>query len=240
MYQTPDYKIRPLGDSALLIDFGNRMDESTNDLVLHLYNQLTLAPFDGMVEAIPAYSSLAVIYKVDSVLKNLKHNTIAYEVVQVFVEHLITENNFSEQVDVRQIRVPVCYDEKYGVDLAAISEKLKLSVREIICLHTSRSYRVYMLGFLPGFPYMGEVDPKLILPRKNKPAKVTAGSVGLAGKQTGIYPLDAPGGWQIIGKTPISLFDQKNNIPVSFRAGDQITFYSISKDEFENYQGGNS
>jgi inhibitor of KinA len=240
MTSLPDYTIQPLGDSGLLIDFGNRMEEATNNVVLQLFQKLNQTPFEGMIEAIPAYSSIAVFYNVDGVRKTIVENQTAYEFVMQKMKQLIQAAHFSNTISGRPIRVPVCYDEAFGVDLVAISEKLKLSVREIICLHTSRSYRVYMLGFLPGFPYMGEVDPKLILPRKNKPAKVTAGSVGLAGKQTGIYPLDAPGGWQIIGKTPISLFDQKNNIPVSFRAGDQITFYSISKDEFENYQGGNS
>ena len=115
-----------------------------------------------------------------------------------------------------------------------------ISIEEIIQLHSSATYRVYMLGFLPGFTYMGLVDEKISSPRKQQPTPVEAGSVGIAGRQTGIYPLRSPGGWQIIGRTPWNLFEKEQVNPVSFKSGDHVQFYSISKDEFEDIQGGNA
>ena len=118
--------------------------------------------------------------------------------------------------------------------------KNKISVEEIIHLHASTTYRVYMLGFLPGFAYMGMVDEKIATPRKQFPAPVEAGSIGIAGRQTGIYPLNSPGGWQIIGRTPLKLFDKEKNDPTLFKTGDTVQFYSITKDEFENSKSGNA
>ena len=130
------------------------------------------------------------------------------------------------------VRIPVCYDDEFAIDLRWIAEQKNLTREEIVHLHSSRQYRVYMLGFLPGFPYMGEVNEKIVVRRKPEPKQILAGSVGIAGKQTGIYPLNSPGGWQIIGRTPRKLFDQDALLPVSLNAGDQVEFYPISKEEF--------
>jgi inhibitor of KinA len=115
-----------------------------------------------------------------------------------------------------------------------------MTIAEIIQYHSSKIYRVYMIGFLPGFPYMGVLNEKISMPRKEKPVKVKAGSVGIAGIQTGIYPFDSPGGWQIIGKTPLKLFDVKKDQPAYLKPGDLVQFDSITRDEFENYKDGNS
>jgi inhibitor of KinA len=111
-----------------------------------------------------------------------------------------------------------------------------ISPEEVIALHTSKTYRVFMLGFLPGFAYMGQVDEKIAMPRKPQPVNIAAGSVGIAGRQTGIYPLDSPGGWQIIGKTPLKLFDAEREDPVLLQAGDHVQFFSISKNDFREIQ----
>ena len=132
--------------------------------------------------------------------------------------------------------IPVCYDDEFAIDLPWIAEQKNLTREEIVLLHSSRQYHVYMLGFLPGFSYMGEVDERIVVPRKPEPLPISAGSVGIAGKQTGIYPLNSPGGWQIIGRTPLKMFNKDNDEPCLLKAGDSVEFYSITIDEFNHIQ----
>ena len=187
----------------------------------------------------PGYSSLTVHYDVPALYKE---NKTAFEAMAEIIE------NFTEgkkpgntAIEERLIKIPVCYGEKYAPDLHEVSAVKKLSIEEVISIHSSKEYRVYMLGFVPGFAYMGEVDDLIAMPRREKPRlKVEAGSVGITGKQTGVYPLDTPGGWQIIGRTPMSLFNKEEEHPVFLRPGDRIKFYSITDDEFKDYQSRNS
>ena len=137
-------------------------------------------------------------------------------------------------------RIPVTYGGDSGPDLEEVAAFAGCEPSEVIRRHASQTYRVYMLGFLPGFPYMGELNEKLVLPRQANPVQVLNGSVGIAGKQTGIYPFDSPGGWHIIGRTPMKMFDASKETPVTIAAGAEIQFYSITEDEYQNYQGGHS
>jgi inhibitor of KinA len=133
----------------------------------------------------------------------------------------------------RKMDVPVCYDESVGSDLAFVASHNKLAIQEVIEIHTAAVYKVYMLGFLPGFAYMATVDERIVTPRKQIPSQnILPGSVGIAGKQTGIYPVQSPGGWQIIGQTPLQLFDAEKEKPTFFQPGDEVQFYSITLDEF--------
>jgi KipI family sensor histidine kinase inhibitor len=133
------------------------------------------------------------------------------------------------------IEVPVCYDEIFGIDLISMSTKLSLSITEIIKIHTENIYQVYCLGFMPGFAYMGDVNIKIQTARHAQPRKnVSAGSVGIAGAQTGIYPMPSPGGWQIIGRTPLKIFDKDPAILSKFKMGDAVKFYPITRTEFES------
>ncbi len=135
------------------------------------------------------------------------------------------------------VHIPVCYEPSLGPDLELVASEKQLAIEEIIRLHSGRAYRVYMIGFLPGFPYMAAVDDRIVMSRKNKPrAVIPAGSVGLAGLQTGIYPLDSPGGWQIIGRTPVKLFDKDNTNFLRINAGDAVQFYAVSRTEFDKLQ----
>jgi len=236
----PAYKIYPLGDTALTIDFGNTIDESINKLVLTVFYQLQANPVPGMIEAVPAYSSVTIYYDVLSIRKIINEQTNAYEWMSGKIKEYLSKENIMIESPGTIINVPVCYDKAHGPDLDLIASQNKISVEEIIRLHTSTTYRVYMLGFLPGFAYMGLVDEKISSPRKQQPASVEAGSVGIAGKQTGIYPLRSPGGWQIIGRTPIKLFDKEKADPVLFKSGDSVRFYSITKDEFEDIKSRNA
>ena len=236
MNSGPSYIFFPLGDSAITLDYGNIIDESVNRKIIAIFNHLQKNPFPGMIEALPAFSSITVYYDIAS-LRKMPKNKSAYEHVKQRLEQELKKNFETSAVPSRIIRIPACYDTEFAPDLATISEVKKLPADEIIRLHTTKNYRVYMLGFLPGFAYMGEVDEAIAMPRLAQPRqKVAAGSIGIAGKQTGIYPLDSPGGWQIIGRTPLKLFEALNKEPTLFMAGDEVQFDSISRDEYENYQ----
>jgi inhibitor of KinA len=137
--------------------------------------------------------------------------------------------------ETRLITIPVCYEAEFAPDIEALATQKNIAVEEVIRIHSSGEYRVYMLGFLPGFCYLGEVDERIVVSRKPQPQTVVAGSVGIAGKQTGIYPMASPGGWQIIGRTPLKLFDAQKEQPALLMAGDRIRFTSITKNEFASY-----
>lgn len=229
------YRIFPLGDSAVTIDFGNVIDEMTNKEVVARLNQLQSEPFFGMTEVVPAYSSLTVYYNVVAINKKVTNSDSAFDwVKKQLIEKLNQLTEYTASVE-KLIKIPVCYDDEFSPDLKYISSANKISVEEIIKIHKAKRYKVFMLGFLPGFPYLGEVDGRIAISRKAQPQNVAAGSVGIAGKQTGIYPLASPGGWQIIGRTPEKLFDTAKENPVLLKAGDTVEFYSITKDEFKNY-----
>jgi inhibitor of KinA len=240
MNQLAPYKIFPLGDAGLVIDFGNIIDESLNKLVHAVFYQLQKDPIPGMVEAVPAYSSLTIYYDVLFIRKKSSGQRIAFEWVSEKIKEYLSRERIEIEDSGTLIRIPVCYEKEYGTDLDFIALLNRITIDEIIHLHTSTIYRVYMLGFLPGFAYMGMVDGKIAAPRKQFPAPVEAGSIGIAGRQTGIYPLKSPGGWQIVGRTPLKLFDKEKEDPTLFRSGDTVHFYSITKDEFENIKGRNA
>lgn len=240
MDQSPSYKISSLGENALIIDFGNFIDESINKQVHSLFYKLQNDPIPGMIEAVPAYSSLTIYYDVLLIRNKLKNKTTAFEWVSESLKKYIAKENIETGDPQVLIKVPVCYENEYAPDLGFIATQNKISTDEIIYLHTSATYHIYMLGFLPGFAYMGMVDEKLASSRKQKPVFVEAGSIGIAGKQTGIYPFRSQGGWQIVGRTPLKLFDKEKINPVLFKAGDKVEFYSITKDEFEDIKSGNA
>lgn len=232
MNALPPYKIFPLGDTALVVDFGNVIDEELNKIVHSLFLQLKNNPIDGIIETVPGYSSLTIYYHVLAIKQKLKKQTTAFEWIKEKIVNLLSRDKKEIEVRENLVRVPVCYDKEYGPDLSFIADQNKISIEEIIHLHTSVTYRIYMLGFLPGFAYMGAVDERIACSRKSQPAFVEAGSVGIAGKQTGVYPLRSPGGWQIIGRTPLKLFDKNTEDPTFFKSGDIIQFYSITREEF--------
>lgn len=228
--------VSALGDSAIIINFENRIDETLNSKVLYLFHKFKIKSFPFVKDIIPAYSSLVIFYDL-LILKN--KNLINKSSLEIFTEQvkiLIEEDIEISSLPPRKIKIPVCYSEKYGMDINDISIEKKLRADEIIRLHTEKKYMVYMIGFLPGFAYMGEVDERIAIPRKAQTRTIVeAGSVGIAGSQTGIYPLDSPGGWQIIGKTPLKIFEKEKDDPVLLQPGDEIEFYSITEDEFTNY-----
>ena len=243
------YRIFPLGDSAITLDFGNLIDEAINKKVIALFHSLNKEPLPGMIETVPAYSSLAIYYDGFKLKKSAEANQTAYEWIKAQLVERLQEPLTPMDSLSRLVKIPVCYEKEFGLDLEEIAEQKNITVEEIIRIHLSKTYRVYMLGFLPGFPYMGETDEQIKMPRKMQPRhRVEAGSVGIAGRQTGIYPLASPGGWQIVGRTPLKLFDASSIPPLAgpkgkayedsiclLQPGNEVMFYSISKHEFEKY-----
>jgi inhibitor of KinA len=231
------YTISPLGDSALLIHFGNRIDDDINRKVLQLFHQLQQLSLEEIKDIVPAYGSLAIYYDVAS----LHQKTVtAFNSMRNLLQPILDSAGQPALPGNRHVKIPVCYEKKFAPDLEALAVDKNISTEELIGLHIERFYRVYMIGFLPGFAYMGKVDGRIATPRKKAPVNVAAGSVGIAGEQTGIYPSSSPGGWNIIGRTPTRLFDKEKEKPVLLQPGDEIQFYPITEDEFENYQGGPS
>lgn len=235
MSTPPKHTIFPVGDTALTIDFGNRIDENTNLLVLSLFRNIRENPLPGMVEAVPAYSSLTVYYDLIGIKKIAPKESSALEWLSDLLCKRLQNQVNMEETPSRLVKVPVCFAEEFSKDIDIIASAKKISPENIIEWFLAKTYRVYLLGFLPGFAYMGEVDQRISMPRKHQPEPVVAGSVGIAGMQTGIYPLTSPGGWHVIGRTPLKLFDAETEELTFLKAGDRVQFISISKDEFENY-----
>jgi len=237
--------IYPASENALTVCLGDTMDVAINDRVFRLFHYLQRHPNPFWKDVIPAYSTLTIVYDVGIIRK---HYPSAFAWVRNEIERVLRECQESETLPKRKLLIPVCYDPAFGFDLKSLTKTNKLSVDQIIELHTQQTYRVYMLGFLPGFAYMGIVNEKLAAPRLATPRKqVPAGSVGIAGNQTGIYPLDSPGGWNIIGRTPLQLFNpevwvhtnHERKDAVLFQPGDEVKFYSISKQAFDVFDGRN-
>lgn len=229
----PAYTIFPLGDAALTVDFGNCIDEGLNANVLRLFGKLqNLSPH--IIDLVPAYASLTVYY---DVLSLRSQGRSAFETMKAMIEPLLHGEESGVALQNRRIAVPVCYAKGFALDLEEVAAQKNLSIEDVIRLHTATVYRVYTIGFLPGFAYLGKVDSRIAAPRKPQPrTAVPAGSVGIAGSQTGIYPLPSPGGWNIIGRTPLKLFDAAREESVLLRPGNEVCFYSITKDAFDDYQ----
>jgi inhibitor of KinA len=227
-----EYTIYPIGDSASTIDFGNYILEAFNKKVMAMQNWLQQNPFEGMKDIIIAYSSLSVIYDANMVRSIYKPELTVFDFIKGKLKEAY-ENSFIIEKDTLVKRIPVCYDRSVALDIDFVAGLKQLDVAEIVTIHTSIIYRVYMIGFQPGFPYMATTDARITIPRKEKARSVVpSGSVGLAGSQTGIYPVDSPGGWQIIGRTPMRLFNKLKANTLIIKPGDRVQFYEINLKEF--------
>jgi inhibitor of KinA len=222
-------KIFPLGDAALTIEFGNEISLELNNRVIRLARFFEANSFPGFIETIPAYASLTVFYNVSIVRKNFPEFPTAFDAVKTFAEHAWQNAVELTKAESPLVEIPICFDAEYALDLASVAAENNLTEQDVARIYLSKIYRVYMLGFLPGFAYMGKVDERVAAPRKSSPRlKVPRGSVGIAGRQTGIYSLESPGGWQIIGKTNIELFTPNAEQPTFLRAGDSVKFYAAN------------
>lgn len=227
-----DFSFIPVNESSLLISFGDAIHKDVHARVMQAKALIEANPFPGFVETVPAYTTLAVYY--DPVEVEKKNKTVASTVQQTLQQLLETDEADQLTSSGALVEIPVCYDLSFAPDLNTTAEALKLSVEELINIHSGKTYNVFMIGFTPGFPYMGTVDEHIFTQRKTQPRlKVEPGSVAIAGNQTGIYPFATPGGWNIIGCTPLLLFDRNRSNPFLLKAGDEVKFKPISKEEFE-------
>ncbi|MEB3749852.1 MULTISPECIES: 5-oxoprolinase subunit PxpB [Geobacillus] len=226
---TMEYTLVPLCEYAVTIRFADRIDERVNDVVHEVAARLEGARKEGIIEMVPAFSSLTVYY--DPFVVGSAADVCAW-----LREHLKS----SEPVvrpPARTVVIPVCYGGELGPDLAEVARFHGMTEDEVVALHAGGRYRVYMIGFSPGFAYLGGLSPRLATPRRRVPrTMVPAGSVGIAGAQTGVYPLATPGGWQLIGRTPVKLFDPHGEKPSLLSAGDIVQFRPIGREEFARWE----
>ncbi|UOB17712.1 5-oxoprolinase subunit PxpB [Abyssalbus ytuae] len=213
---------KPFGNKAILIEWPPHIDESILDEVIKT-KQIVLETFKS-IEVIPAYNSLTLIFK----------DYIDYDKILYQLKNLPESNKKIKKRTKRTWKIPVCYDKEFGLDMQDFSRQKKISEKEIIKLHTQPLYTVYCIGFLPGFMYLGGLDEKLFHPRRTAPRlKIPKGSVGIGGQQTGVYPKQSPGGWNIIGNSPAEIFNADEDNPCKVEVGDKIIFYEITKAEYE-------
>lgn len=215
----------PLGDSAVVIELGNVIKETTLARVRAVAAALTREPPVGVVDVVPAFTTVTVFYDLGRI-----HD---YETFCSDLAARAKKARSAKQEGMRTVTIPVCYGGDYGPDLAEVAAIAHLSTEEVVALHTGPTYLVHAIGFTPGFPYLGGLSEKLRVARRATPRKsVPAGSVGIGGEQTGVYPIASPGGWNLIGRTPVTLFDPNRDEPTLVRMGDQVQFKAIGAEEF--------
>ena len=215
------------GDSALVIEFGNEISVDINKKIRKMMDDIKKENIDGIVELVPTYCSLLINY---DVLK-IDYNTLVEKLKTFLNNNLET----AEGEEVTLIEIPTLYNDEVGPDLSYVAEHNKLSKDEVIKIHTGTDYLVYMLGFMPGFTYLGGMSEKIATPRLESPRlQIYPGSVGIAGKQTGMYPSMSPGGWRIIGRTPLKLYNPDSDTPVYISSGDYVRYVSISEEEYND------
>ncbi len=223
------------GGYALYLELCNEISLDCNRRVHALYYAILSrrsAELECVEEAVPAYSSLTLFY--DPRRCSCEELVRRIESVWSEIREVESEKLFKPQ----RFRIPVLYGGEYGPDLQSVAELTGLSPEEVVEIHSSRPYVCYMLGFTPGFVYLGDVDERIAVPRLPTPrTRIPAGSVGIAGKQTGVYGVESPGGWRLIGRTPLKMFDPSREPPIPIRPGDVVEFYPIDEDEFRKLKG---
>ena len=228
-----DYPIYPCGDCAVTLQIGAEISEQVNREVVCALNALRKADIIGVVELVPTYTSICIHY--DSAM--LSYETLQRTIGQIKIN--LSEDN--QEATGRIVEIPVCYGGEYGPDLSFVAQHNGLTPEEVIKRHSEGEYLVYMLGFLPGFAYMGGMDASIACPRLESPrTKIPAGSVGIAGTQTGIYPLSSPGGWQLIGRTPLKMFAiHGDQTQFALSAGDRVRFVPITEETYGEMEAAN-
>lgn len=218
-------RIIPSGDSALVVEFSDQIDEETNERVIALADMLATQPITGVIETVPTYRSLLVAY--DPIIIRGKN-------LSASLETLLGQLSLGGAI-ARRLTVPVLYGHEVGIDLEELAEMKQMSRKELIAVHASADYRVYMIGFAPGFSYLGGLPQQLHTPRLAVPRqRIEAGAIGIGGKQASINSAPGPSGWRFIGRTPLRLFDPSRADPFLLRAGDRVRFRPVDADEAES------
>jgi inhibitor of KinA len=237
-------EIVPLGDSALIVRVRDRFDdvpEETLAKILHTFRRLQDAAIPGVIDLALAYTTVAVFFDPSAVANRSRTPGKSFDWFAEQVHGVVAagadrgRRRRSANTDVRLVEIPVCYDPEFAPDLDHVANYAQISPREVVDLHSAAEYRVSCIGFVPGFPFLTGLPKKLATPRRATPRKeIPAGSVGIGGGQTGIYPLRSPGGWNLIGRTPLKLFDPEKNPPTLLQAGDRVKFRAITREEFDS------
>ena len=215
------------GDSAMTVELGSEMNEKTNRKIQFLAT--VLHKIKGVSESVPTFCSITVYFD-PFVISRGRLEKKVMKAISSYREESVGKK--------RVFLIPVCYDGEFAPDMEDVCAITGLTRDEVIRIHTSVDYLIYMLGFLPGFPYLGGMDKRIEAPRLDTPRTVIpAGAVGIGGKQTGIYPLASPGGWRLIGRTPVKVYDSERETPILYQAGDYIRFYPITEEEYHSYSG---
>jgi inhibitor of KinA len=235
-------EIVPLGDSALIVrvreKFEDAAEETLNE-VLKTFQRLRNAAIPGVVELAPAYTSLAVFFDPVDVAKASGTASDIFDWLAARIgAATVPKRKESRRSAPRTVEIPVCYDPEFAVDLDEVARYAQISTKEVVDLHSAADYRVACIGFVPGFPFMAGLPKKIATPRRSNPRKeIPPGAVGIGGAQTGIYPLRSPGGWNLIGRTPLKLFDPTKDPPALLHAGDRVCFRPITREEFNSLKG---
>jgi inhibitor of KinA len=237
-------EIIPLGDSALLVRVRQQFNdapEETLDQVLGVFQQLRKAAIGGVIELAPAYTSVAVFFDPVAFSKSSETPDDLFGSLATRIRETVAAGaNRGKhprilKSDIRVVEIPVCYDPDFAPDIGAVARRAQISIKQVVDLHSTAQYRVACVGFVPGFPFLAGLPKQLTTPRRDTPRKeIAPGSVGIGGAQTGIYPLRSPGGWNLIGRTPLKLFDPVKNPPTLLGPGDRVRFRAITREEFES------
>ncbi|MBW1732198.1 MAG: 5-oxoprolinase subunit PxpB [Deltaproteobacteria bacterium] len=222
------FQYRIMGDRSVLVELGDEISPEVNRRVREFYAIILENPIEGLLEIVPAYRSFLIIYnplKIDLFMIKTKMEALKKKIGKIKIP------------EPKTVEIPVVYGGKYGPDMEWVAQYHKISIEQVIQLHTGTTYQVYMIGFMPGFPYMGELPEGLATPRRETPRTVIPqGSVAIAQTQTGIYPAESPGGWQILGRTPLKLFNPLHSPPTLLEMGDLVQFFSIGEEVFKQWQ----
>jgi inhibitor of KinA len=230
--------IIPFGDQTIAVRFGTTISEQLHDYIQILMTNLEHHPFEWLVEAIPAFTMVTLTYDPFRIYTLTGPTMSPYDFIKEELESRLKDLDWTQaaQLEARTVHIPVCYGGEFGPDLGYVATVNHLSPEEVIRIHSDGVYLVHMIGFAPGFPYLGGLPKKISTPRRDTPRLVIPkGSVGIAGNQTGVYPLETPGGWQLIGRTPIDLFKPYSESPSLLKAGDQVRFVPITESEFLSF-----
>ena len=230
-------RFTPLGDNALMLEVGDVIDEPTHRRVQEAWRALAAAPLPGVIELVPAYTTVTMFYDPVLAVQAGAPEAGIVDWLTAQAQERLEHPPKMEKAKPRTVEIPVCYGDEFGPDLALVAKQAKLPPEEVVKRHAKPEYLVYLVGFAPGFPYLGGLPKELETPRHAKPRMVVPpGSVGIGGAQTGIYPLATPGGWNLIGRTPVKIFRPADNPPVLLRAGDRVKFKVIMPAEFDQLE----
>lgn len=237
--QNKSYQLLNVGENCIFVKFGQEISPVIHKKVKRLSEYLEQNPFPGYIEFVATYTGTAVNYDPWVVKRKLaKKGETSFAAVGRLLEAYVQKSELMPETAPNVVEIPVCYGGEYGPDLAYVAEYCHLTEEEVVKIHSSGEYLCYMIGFCPGFPFLGGMDPRIATPRRQTPRlAIPACSIGIAGQQTGGYPISTPGGWQIIGRSAIEMFDASAESPTLLKAGDIVHFRSITPEEYAEMRG---